>query len=301
MMNRKPAIAMAIVASLIAVAAIAIFYGDNQTGIVEVKYGDDPKQTLDICPADGRDARPIVMFIHGGGWASGDKIDGRKYADLIRDSNCVYVSLNYRFMNGSIHTEEMLDDVHVAVSFLKEHASEYKIDTKRMGVMGFSAGAHLSLMYAYGGTSPIPVDFVVSCSGPTDFTNPEFYRHAMETGWLKEDALVNLIWNLTGTKYTIAELLSQTKENHINDTERISPLFKVGPGSPKTIIVHSEKDEAITIKVADSLSDKLKESGVEYNFYRYTHSYHGLNDVRDHDHNVAYLDKLREFSRGLGR
>ncbi len=67
----------------------------------QVAYGLDPRQTLEIeyRPNDATPT-PMVLFIHGGSWISGDKIMMRRYQQQVVDAGYGYVSMNYRFIKA---------------------------------------------------------------------------------------------------------------------------------------------------------------------------------------------------------
>jgi acetyl esterase/lipase len=141
----------------------------------QVAYGLDPRQTLEIeyRPNDATPT-PMVLFIHGGSWISGDKIMMRRYQQQVVDAGYGYVSMNYRFITSGATYLDMLDDIQLVVQFLKEFSSDLNVDTTRMAMVGESAGAHLAMLYAYRNVSPIPIEFVMALVPPVDFTDPGY-------------------------------------------------------------------------------------------------------------------------------
>lgn len=141
----------------------------------QVAYGLDPRQTLEIAyrPNDVNPT-PMVLFIHGGSWISGDKSIMRRYQQQVVDAGYGYVSMNYRFiLNGATYLN-MLDDIQLVIRFLKDFANNLNVDTTRMAMVGESAGAHLAMLYAYRNVSPIPIEFVMALVPPVDFTDPGY-------------------------------------------------------------------------------------------------------------------------------
>ncbi len=112
--------------------------------IRNVAYGADPAQRFDIyLPANARNA-PVVFYVHGGGWANGDKTNpgtANKLAYWLPKGYAV-VSANYRMLPVAMPLEQARD-VARAVATAQSHAAEWKIDAKRFVLMGHSAGAHL--------------------------------------------------------------------------------------------------------------------------------------------------------------
>lgn len=113
----------------------------------ERAYGAEPLQTLDIypgtsCPAGGC---PVLLFVHGGGWAAGDKRDPLSI-NMIRTSvaaGVTFVSINYRLSPAVMHPAHAAD-VARAMAWTKQHIGEYGGNAKRLYLMGHSAGAQLA-------------------------------------------------------------------------------------------------------------------------------------------------------------
>jgi acetyl esterase/lipase len=146
----------------------------------QVPYGLDPRQSLEIAyrPND-ESPTPLILFIHGGSWISGDKSMMRRYQDQVVDAGYAYVSMNYRFVTIGLTYSgftylDMLDDIQLTLQLLKTNADLLNLDTSRMAIVGESAGAHLAMLYAYRNVSPIPIEFAMALVPPVDFTDPGY-------------------------------------------------------------------------------------------------------------------------------
>lgn len=103
------------------------------------------RRKLDIfSPPDGK-LRPIVFWIHGGGWRRGDKSHVQKKPQAFVDQGCVFVAANYRFV-PQVTVKEMTADIAKALRWVHDHAPEFGGDPKSIYVMGHSAGAHLAAL-----------------------------------------------------------------------------------------------------------------------------------------------------------
>ncbi len=146
---------------------------------------DHTEDILDVYRA-ADEKRPAVMLLHGGAWITVpglESILGRagmeSFKDLFLKNGYHVVNVDYRlikFMNpDGTNYKDMLDDVKSAVQYIKDNADTYKIDTSKIIMYGYSAGAHLAELYSYKVTdSPIPVKLCVGRAGPADFWNEEF-------------------------------------------------------------------------------------------------------------------------------
>jgi acetyl esterase/lipase len=110
---------------------------------------NDPNRSMDIYVPTVAPKRPLplVILIHGGGWAAGDKGDfGGPAADLVLRGYAA-VSINYRLSQQAIWPAQAID-CKSAVRWLRAHAAQYGFDPKRFAVGGHSAGGHLSAFVA---------------------------------------------------------------------------------------------------------------------------------------------------------
>lgn len=112
-----------------------------------VPYADmkHEHQTLDVyAPRTGK-KHPVAVWIHGGGWHSGDKKDVASKPQAFVDRNFVFVSINYRLW-PSVTIEQIAQDVAKAIRWAHDHAAEYGGDPNTLFVMGHSAGAQLAAL-----------------------------------------------------------------------------------------------------------------------------------------------------------
>jgi acetyl esterase/lipase len=107
-------------------------------------------QSLDVYGGEAGQKRPILAFIHGGGWTSGNKSDpghGKNLAPPFVDAGMVFASINYRLSPAVKHPAH-IDDVAAAIAWLQAHAIEIGGDPDRIYVMGHSSGAQLAALAA---------------------------------------------------------------------------------------------------------------------------------------------------------
>ena len=89
--------------------------------------------------------RPIVLFVHGGGWRHGDKSNvGAKPAAFVT-RGYLFASVGYR-LDSAVAPREQGGDVAAAIAWLREHAGEYGGDGDTIFLVGHSAGAHLAAL-----------------------------------------------------------------------------------------------------------------------------------------------------------
>src|SRR5712671_3244304 len=103
------------------------------------------RQVLDVyAPHDAKNL-PVVFWIHGGGWQTGDKKDMDKKPQAFVDKGFVFVSVNYRLL-PSVDMATIVGDVARSIRWVHDHIAEYGGDPKCLFIMGHSAGAQLAAL-----------------------------------------------------------------------------------------------------------------------------------------------------------
>src|SRR5450432_610757 len=143
----------------------------------DIAYGAHPQQRLDVyVPDQGTaQARPLIVFWHGGRWSFGDKADYRFVGAAMAELGYVAVLANYRHY-PEVKMTGFMDDAARAAQWAATHAGDFGADANRLHLMGHSAGAHLAALAALdsryfaaaGGPAP-PIAGVIGLSGPYDF------------------------------------------------------------------------------------------------------------------------------------
>ena len=151
----------------------------------DVQYGKagDRPLLLDIIrpKQESRSPRPVIAFIHGGGWRGGDKTSALgNLLPCASFGNYFCVSIEYRLSNVATWPAQ-IHDCKAAIRWIKANAAKYNIDAEKIGVWGSSAGGHLvSMLGVSGGVKELEGDCgtpgqssrvacVVDFCGPSDF------------------------------------------------------------------------------------------------------------------------------------
>jgi len=113
----------------------------------DIPYTDsaDAAQKLDVYAPPGAKDLPVVVWIHGGGWAQGDKAEVQEKPAAFGKKGFVFFSVNYRLW-PKVVMGDLIHDVAKSVGWVHNHAAEYGGDPHRMFIMGHSAGAQLAAL-----------------------------------------------------------------------------------------------------------------------------------------------------------
>lgn len=112
-----------------------------------IPYSDPAheRQVLDIYSPPSAKNRPVVFWIHGGGWQAGDKTSVQLKPQVFVEKGFVFVSTNYRLL-PTVEMEAIIRDVAKSLGWVHKHIAEHGGDPKRILVMGHSAGAQLAAL-----------------------------------------------------------------------------------------------------------------------------------------------------------
>lgn len=122
---------------------------ENRVDYFDVAYGTDPLQKLDIHHLKGDMPRPVMFYIHGGGWYSGDKNFSRFIGLPWISCGYTVVSINYRLLPQSEYPAQ-IEDCACALKWVMGNIDKYCGDPDRIAVVGDSAGGHLAALLVTG-------------------------------------------------------------------------------------------------------------------------------------------------------
>jgi acetyl esterase/lipase len=125
--------------------------GGKVRRIKDLTYGEHGERNrLDIVVASepGSAPMPILIHVHGGGWASGGKgQQARPLLHHLAEHGWLCFDLNYR-LGPADRMPAMIVDVLKAIAWVRSHAAEYGGDPARIAISGGSAGGHLAVLAA---------------------------------------------------------------------------------------------------------------------------------------------------------
>ena len=114
-------------------------------GLLDLEYGPDPLQRLDLFPVPGGGPAPVMVYIHGGYWMAGDKAGRRFPAPVYNDAGIAWAPVNYR-LTPACTMDDIVADIRTALAWLYRNARDRGVDPDGIHVAGNSAGGHLTGM-----------------------------------------------------------------------------------------------------------------------------------------------------------
>jgi acetyl esterase len=181
--------------------------------------------------------RPTFVAFYGGGWAGGEPRRFYAFADHMAKLGMIAVCPEYRVIGVPKGTTpfECVKDGRSALRYLRAHAAEMAIDPQRIVAAGGSAGAHVA-------------------AGTALFDGLD------EEG---EDTTVSCVPNALVLYYPVIDCSTEAYGNakcgeHWRD---ISPLHRVHPGLPPTILFHGTGDAVCPFKGAQAFQEAMVKAG----------------------------------------
>ena len=112
---------------------------------MNISYGEDPRQRMDVWLANSNKSTSVVVYIHGGGWYGGTKNlkPGSKWEQArkqLLDDSISFISIDYRVTGSGNTLPVPVYDAARAIQFIRSKAEEWNIDKTRIAVCGGSAG-----------------------------------------------------------------------------------------------------------------------------------------------------------------
>lgn len=137
-------------------------------------YGLQDRQHFDLFRSTApRAERPLIVFVHGGAWSRGDKKEYRFIGEAFAKEGYDVVVMNYHLAPTHIFPS-YVDDLHLLLNYLHNHAEQHAISADNIVLMGHSAGAFnvMSALYYPQGDEQINYDqirAVIGLAGPYHF------------------------------------------------------------------------------------------------------------------------------------
>lgn len=241
---------------------------------LDVPFGEDPRQTMDIwLPDEGDGPFPLIVFVHGGGWVGGDKRENTMPGVFkVMSQGYALACINYRIAPDVVWPAP-LEDVRGGLRYLRAHAEEYQLKTDKIAGWGNSAGAHILNMIAALSGRPImkgsylgnvdqddSIQCLVSLYGPTDMYQADLCN------MLSEEDVVNATG---GTEVTAAgegmvfpHNLIMGFKNSKNPVAASygSPINFVTDQFPPAFLLHGLRDPVVPYVQSVSFMNKINET-----------------------------------------
>lgn len=265
------------------------YIGDHLTG-----------HLLDIhLPTTGKAPFPIVICVYGSAWFSNNSKEATFHDGLgqrLLKAGFAVVSINHRSSRDAVFPAQ-IQDVKAAIRFIRANSNKFSLDSRFIGITGWSSGGHLSALTGTTNTTKqttignLPIDIegnlgqftaassqvnaVVDWYGPTDFLLMDGCGSA-----LKHD----------DSKSPESTLIGGPIQENKDKVALANPVSYVSKSNPPFLIIHGDKDLTVPRCESVRLYEALQQAGVRSEFITVSGGGHGPGVQID-----TYYDKMIAF------
>ncbi len=263
-----------ILSAVLLAAGFAAAQGRPYELVKDVQYGEAKgvPLLLNVYKPTGQNRNPVfkpgepgkgpaVIDVISGGWNSSPAREGEHAAAGMFDVVCARGYTVFAVRVGSVPDFdglEITENLQRGVRWVKAHAAEYGINPDRIGMVGASAGGHLSLLSMVRGKPGDPkaedplLRFSTGVAAVAVFFPPTHFL-----SWNGARAPIDLEPGLLFTGgvagKTEAELDARLRE--------LSPALQVTPGLPPALLVHGDSDPVVPLDQSEQMMKALKDAG----------------------------------------
>lgn len=256
-------------------------FPNDIVGLMDITYarhdGFRP-QKLDVYTSRTKAAaaKPLVIWVHGGGWYTGDQRGGGIATASFRDwpaslaalaaRGYVVASVAYRF-SGEVKYPEPIKDVKAAVRWLKTNAATYGADPNRVVIWGGSAGGHIAEVVglscnvaALEAPAMRNADASSCVNGVIDFYGPSDF--SLVQGQLVPGAPPSRFGDLLpgASGYLGCDVVKTCTAEQLKAS---NPITYIDRQDPPFLIVHGDADGTVPVAQSRVLQDALVKGGVK--------------------------------------
>lgn len=289
-MTKLISIVMALIAYISGFFSVFFPMTENYTMFSDIRYGNEPREVMDIYVPDIAYDRPengCILFIHGGSWSNGDKREMASRCIEMAEKGYITATMNYTLYSGLVSSDftvdVMLDEIGMALDEIAEFSAEKRLNITKAATSGFSSGGHISLLYSYTRVkeAPIKLVFTANMVAPADLSY---------AAWGELCPVI------------VSGLSGQNVTSHMAQTGRadkiiasVSPVSYVSSKCIPSLFAYGGKDPVVSVKNYYSIKSAFEKTNARYDFFLYPNSIHTL--LNDPDVHEKYQAKLLEYCK----
>jgi acetyl esterase/lipase len=195
----------------------------------DVAYGDHARQRLDVyAPIEGTGPFPVVVFVHGGSWGTGNKNPYAFAGRALAAQGFLAMVINYR-LHPDVQYPVFVQDTALALRWAVAHATDYDGDARKVFAMGHSAGGYNVAQAVL--AEKVDVAGVITAAAPLDFLP------------LDSPITIKVFGGLQDLPVT-------------------QPVNHIHMHAPPFLILHGSADDLVRVRNSTSLDQKLRAAGI---------------------------------------
>jgi acetyl esterase/lipase len=240
---------------------VELLWPAGAPGAIGDEAADKPTLTIWLPPADKANGAAVVICPGGGYGALAVDHEGKQVAEWLNANGIAAFMLKYRIAPRYRHPAP-LDDAQRAIRTVRARAAEWKVDPARIGILGFSAGGHLTSTAAthFDSGDPDAKDPIARAGCRPDFAVLLYPVISFTTPYMHRGSRKNL--------------LGETPDEKL--VESLSNENQVTAATPPTFLAHTNEDSGVPPENSVLFYLGLRKAGVPAELHIYEKGKHGL-------------------------
>lgn len=264
----------------------------------DISYGEMDSNKFDLyVPADNsRENYGLVVYLHAGGFTSGDKADDTEMLQWLCSKGYVTAGINYTLRDevhpeASVYSQSM--EIRESMPVVIAEAEKFGYHIDEMAISGGSAGHCLAMIYAYrdADISPVPVRMVFGAVGPSCFYPEDWGCYGLDKNTTEsKKAAAGLFSVMAGKEITVDMLGTSAYDEAMKD---ISALLWVDDNTVPSLMAYGKYDKVQGFEASVRLDEALTAHNISHDYIVLEHSGHGLQNDDKEAH--LYSQKIEEY------
>jgi acetyl esterase/lipase len=258
-----------------------------------ITYKDTPSGPLllDAYRPAGAGSHPLVVMIHGGGWARGGRFEMglTKWAAYLAAAGLAVVSIDYRLAPQTTYPDSFQDCLD-AVDWAVANADALGADPTRIGLWGDSAGGHLVLLLATSQTNP-------AYRGPRMRTDAARLRAVASLYPPTDLRALDRAEQRAGIARIVRDFVGSEPDDAPQRWLDASPIEQVHAALPPIFILQGTRDLLVPASQATRFAERLAAAGAQHRLEIVEGGLHGFDRIAPDARALALIEDVREFLR----
>lgn len=263
----------------------------------DISYGNGEANKFDLyLPKDNsKENYGLVVYLHAGGFTSGDKKDDRNMLAWLCSKGYVAVGINYTLRtednDKSVYSQSM--EIKEAMPKVIEEAEKHGYKINGITMSGGSAGGALAMLYAYrdADESPVPVKLMFEMVGPSSYFREDWGIYGLDQDTEESIKAAAGLFSVMGGVEITTDMIKDGSYQEL--LKPISSYTYINKKSVPSVLLYGTYDRVQPYKGVRHLEKALKDNGVDYKLFVAEHSGHGVQN--DDKVMKAYMETVEKY------
>ncbi|MBR0420505.1 MAG: alpha/beta hydrolase [Erysipelotrichaceae bacterium] len=263
------------------------------TLLSDLSYGDKEANKFDLYlpKDDSKENYGLVVYLHAGGFTSGDKAGDREMLAWLCSKGYVTAGINYtlRTDENSASVLSQSNEIKTAIPVVIEEAEKAGYHIDKMTMAGGSAGHCLAMIYTYrdGADAPVPVVFTFGAVGPSCFYQEDWGIYGLDQN---DEACAGMFSVMAGTEITEQDIRDGS---YLEKVKPISATEWISNNPVPSVVAYGKYDKVQPYLGSLRLKAALEENNVDFRYFELPHSGHGLQN--DNAIQRQWMEAVEEY------